>query len=66
VATMRKETGKRGGRGFAGMDPAKQREIASIGGRTAHQTGRAHTFSSEEARAAGKRRQQLRREAAAT
>ncbi|MDB5892830.1 MAG: stress-induced protein [Rhodoferax sp.] len=40
-------------RGFASMDPAKQREIASLGGRAAHASGNAHEFTSEEARAAG-------------
>jgi len=40
-------------RGFASMDPDKQREIASKGGRAAHKKGTAHEFSSEEARAAG-------------
>lgn len=45
--------GQGGGRGFAGMDESKQREIASEGGRAAHESGRAHEFSSEEARHAG-------------
>lgn len=40
-------------RGFASMDPARQREIASEGGKAAHQKGTAHEFTSEEARAAG-------------
>jgi hypothetical protein len=40
-------------RGFASMDPNKQREIASEGGRAAHRSGNAHEFTSEEARAAG-------------
>ena len=39
-------------RGFAGMDPAKQREIASQGGRAAHASGNAHRYTPEEARAA--------------
>jgi general stress protein YciG len=43
-------------RGFAAMPPERQREIASKGGRAAHQSGHAHEFTSEEARAAGKRR----------
>lgn len=43
-------------RGFAAMDPQKQRLIASLGGRAAHQSGHAHEFSSEEARAAGRKR----------
>lgn len=40
-------------RGFASMDPQKQREIASEGGRAAHASGNAHEFTSEEARKAG-------------
>jgi uncharacterized protein len=48
-------------RGFAVMDRSRQREIASLGGRAAHQSGRAHEFTSEEARQAGVRRQQVRR-----
>jgi general stress protein YciG len=40
-------------RGFASMDAAKQREIASKGGKAAHQKGTAHQFTSEEARRAG-------------
>jgi general stress protein YciG len=43
------------GRGFASMDGDKQREIASKGGKAAHEKGTAHEFSAEEARAAGKR-----------
>lgn len=42
-------------RGFASMSPEKQREIASKGGKAAHQKGTAHQFTSEEARAAGKK-----------
>ena len=45
-------------RGFAAMSPEKKKEIASLGGRAAHACGRAHQFSSEEARAAGKKRHQ--------
>ena len=41
------------GRGFAGMDPKKQRAIASEGGKAAHASGNAHEFDSEEARRAG-------------
>jgi hypothetical protein len=40
-------------RGFASMDPERQREIASEGGKAAHASGNAHEFSSEEARKAG-------------
>ncbi|MNX83677.1 Stress-induced bacterial acidophilic repeat motif protein [compost metagenome] len=42
-------------RGFAAMDQAKQREIASKGGKAAHEKGTAHEFSSEEAREAGRK-----------
>lgn len=42
-------------RGFAKMDPQKQREIASKGGRAAHQRGTAHEFSADEAREAGRK-----------
>ena len=40
-------------RGFASMDPERQRQIASEGGKAAHQKGTAHEFTSEEARRAG-------------
>src|SRR4051812_35338503 len=43
------------GRGFASMDPQRQREIASAGGRAAHEKGTAHEFTSEEAREAGRK-----------
>lgn len=42
-------------KGFGGMDPAKQREIAAKGGRVAHATGRAHQWTAAEAREAGKK-----------
>lgn len=42
-------------RGFARMDAQKQREIASKGGRAAHEKGTAHKFTSEEAREAGRK-----------
>ncbi len=41
-------------RGFASMDPSKQRRIASKGGRAVHAKGTAHEFTSEEARRAGR------------
>ena len=37
------------------MDPEKQREIARLGGRAAHAQGKAHEFTSEEAKAAGRK-----------
>ena len=42
-------------RGFAAMDPEKQRQIASEGGRAAHKQGVAHEWSTEEARQAGRK-----------
>ena len=42
-------------RGFASMDRAKQREIASKGGKAAHAKGTAHEWTSEEAREAGRK-----------
>ena len=42
-------------RGFASMDANKQREIASKGGKAAHQKGTAHEWTSEEARDAGRK-----------
>ena len=51
----RQATEKKSNRGFASMDPAKQREIASKGGRAAHEKGTAHQFSANEAREAGKK-----------
>src|SRR6476620_9291727 len=47
-------------RGFASMDPQRQREIASEGGRAAHEKGTAHEFTSEEAREAGRKGGQAR------
>ena len=40
-------------RGFGSMDAEKQKAIASKGGKAAHQQGRAHEFTSDEARDAG-------------
>jgi general stress protein YciG len=42
-------------RGFASMDTGKQREIASKGGKAAHAQGRAHEFTPDEARVAGRK-----------
>jgi general stress protein YciG len=42
-------------RGFASMDRSKQREIASKGGKAAHQKGTAHEWTSDEAREAGRK-----------
>jgi uncharacterized protein len=56
MATNSKPSNKGKGtstRGFASMDPARQRAIASEGGKAAHERGTAHEFTSEEARRAG-------------
>ena len=42
-------------RGFASMERSKQREIASKGGRAAHEKGSAHEWTSAEAREAGRK-----------
>ena len=41
-------------RGFASMSPEMQRKISSMGGKAAHAQGKAHEFTKEEAKAAGK------------
>jgi general stress protein YciG len=48
-------------RGFASMSAEKQREIASKGGRAAHQKGTAHEWTSDEARNAGRKGGQISR-----
>lgn len=56
-------------RGFASMDRRKQREVASKGGKAAHQKGTAHEWTSDEARTAGRKggmASKRRRELAAT
>ena len=57
---QRGQGGGTSNRGFASMDPAKQRAIAAEGGRAAHAQGVAHEFDSEEARAAGRKGGQAR------
>ena len=42
-------------RGFASMDPERQRQIASRGGKAAHASGNAHQFNVTEAREAGRK-----------
>jgi general stress protein YciG len=62
AAQGRNATGERKERrGFASMSPEKQREIASKGGRAAHQKGTAHEWTSEEARSAGRKGGQISR-----
>ena len=48
----KKSTSKRG---FASMDPQRQKEIASLGGKAAHASGKAHEFNTAEAREAGRK-----------
>ena len=50
-----KSSGGESKRGFASMDENKQREIASKGGKAAHEKGTAHEFDSAEAREAGRK-----------
>lgn len=54
---MADDKSKNGGkpRGFAAMSPEKRREISSLGGKSAHEKGTAHRFTSEEAREAGRK-----------
>ncbi|MDO8630664.1 MAG: KGG domain-containing protein [Phycisphaerales bacterium] len=56
MSTERKER-----RGFASMSPEKQREIASKGGRAAHEKGTAHEWTADEARSAGRKGGQVSR-----
>jgi len=42
-------------RGFAAMDPNKQKEIASKGGKASHALGTGHEWNSDAARAAGRK-----------
>ena len=51
--------GGKSGRGFASMDDARQREIASRGGKAAHAKGTAHEFTPDEAREAGRKGGQI-------
>lgn len=41
-------------RGFAAMDPERQREIARAGGRASHERGSAHEWDAQEASRAGR------------
>jgi general stress protein YciG len=52
VASLQSPKAKRG---FAALDPVAVRELARKGGIAAHRVGTAHEFSSEEARAAGRK-----------
>ncbi len=52
---MATQAPKKSNRGFASMDREKQKEIASKGGKAAHAQGRAHEFTADEARSAGRK-----------
>lgn len=52
---MAEDNNQSGGRGFAGMSEEKRREIASKGGKAAHESGNANEFDSESGREAGKK-----------
>ena len=54
-------TNRKERRGFASMSPEKQREIASKGGRAAHEKGTAHEWTADEARTAGRKGGQVSR-----
>lgn len=53
MANQKTSNKSNGEQGFASMDDDKQREIASKGGKAAHEKGTAHEFTPEEAREAG-------------
>jgi general stress protein YciG len=55
TAAFEEDTVAKEDRGFASMDRSKQRDIASKGGKAAHQKGTAHEWTSEEAREAGRK-----------
>jgi general stress protein YciG len=46
---------KRSKRGFASMRPERVRELSRLGGLAAHRAGKAHEFTREEAREAGRK-----------
>ena len=54
---MADRTGREGKqeRGFAVMDPQKQREIASKGGKASHAHGTGHEWTASSAREAGRK-----------
>ena len=54
MSEIRSSDRPKSSRGFASLDEATQREIASKGGKAAHAQGRAHEFTPDEARVAGK------------
>lgn len=56
MKVLSRETPIRGkGRGFASMTKEERQRIASLGGKTAHELGRAYTWNSEAAQRAGRK-----------
>jgi len=49
------ETTKGPGKGFASMQPEMRRQVARKGGRAAHEQGKAHEWTREEARVVGRK-----------
>lgn len=49
------EDGVKARRGFAAMSRERQQELCRKGGKAVHERGTAHTWTSEEARAAGRK-----------
>lgn len=49
--------------GFAAMPPERQREVASMGGRAAHEKGTSHRFDSNSGRAAAIKRRSMEQDA---
>jgi general stress protein YciG len=54
-ATIKKNKSTTSNRGFASMSRDQIARIASKGGKAAHRSGKAHQFTSEEAREAGRK-----------
>lgn len=54
-STIKKSKTNTSNRGFASMSRDQIARIASKGGKAAHRSGKAHQFTSEEAREAGRK-----------
>ena len=55
---LKGQTGR--GRGFASLEKKRRQELARMGGKAAHATRKAHEWTSEEARAARRKRKEVR------
>lgn len=49
------EPPKKGRQGFASLSPERRREVASLGGQAVQRNGTGHRWTSEDARAAGRK-----------